>query len=180
VLVADTGNHTIRRITPAGVVTTVAGTAGLSGSAAGVGAAARFSSPSGIAVDTAGKIYVADTFNHAIRRIALSGAVSALAGTPGVAGTSNGAGAAARFTLPTGIALDSAGQAYVADAGNNTVRRVTAGGVVSTLAGTAGRIGTADGTGGSARFSGSRSLAVNPTGSVVVADFGNHTIRVVA
>jgi len=180
VLVADTGNHTIRRITPAGVVTTVAGTAGLSGSAAGVGAAARFSSPSGIAVDTAGKIYVADTFNHAIRRIALSDAVSALAGTPGVAGTSNGAGAAARFTLPTGIALDSAGQAYVADAGNNTVRRVTAGGVVSTLAGTAGRIGTADGTGGSARFSGSRSLAVNPAGSVVVADLGNHTIRVVA
>jgi sugar lactone lactonase YvrE len=120
--VADADNHTIRKISPTGVVTTLAGKAGSSGSTDGIGSDARFSTPRGVAVDGAGIVYVADTGNHTIRKITSSGVVSTFAGTPGSAGSVEGTGSAARFNGPAGVALDASGKLYVADAFNATSR----------------------------------------------------------
>ncbi len=177
VYVADTGNDTIRKITPAGVVTTLAGSPGQYASADGTGAAARFDDPAGLAVDSAGNVYVADTANNTIRKISPAGVVTTLAGTAGEFGSADGTGAAARFNAPYGVAVDSAGNVYVADGGNDSIRKITPSGVVTTLAGTAGEIGSADGTGAAARFSTPFDAAVDSAGNVYVADTGNNTIR---
>jgi sugar lactone lactonase YvrE len=180
VYVADTANHTIRMITSGGAVSTLAGAAGLSGSADGVGSAARFNLPQGVAVDSSNNVYVADTGNFTIRKITPSGVVSTLAGVAGTNGSTDGTGNAARFYEPEGIAVDGAGNVYVADTWNHTIRQITAGGVVSTLAGAAGSSGSSDGTGSSARFYQPQAVAVDGTGNVFVADTGNHTIRKIA
>ena len=138
VYVADSENSTLRKVTPAGVVTTLAGTAGFPGSADGTGAAARFGFPAGVAVDGSGNVYVADTGNSTVRKVTPAGVVSTLAGTAGSYGSADGTGAAARFNLPIGVAVDGSGNVYVADTYNDTLRKVTPAGVVSTLAGTAG------------------------------------------
>ena len=177
VYIADSGNHAIRKVTAVGVVTTFAGTLGVPGTADGTGDAARFSAPQSVAVDASGNVYVADSGNNTIRKITPGGDVSTLAGTPGVSGTANGTGGAARFSSPRGIAVDASGNVYVADCGNNTIRKITSGGNVSTLAGAPGVSGTANGTGGAARFSAPQSVAVDASGNVYVADCGNHTIR---
>jgi len=177
VYVADQFNHTIRKVTPAGVVTTLAGTAGMAGSADGTGAAARFNGPSGVAVDSAGNVYVADEANFTIRKVTAAGVVTTLAGTAGMAGSADGTGAAARFNNPGGVATDSTGNVYVADSDNETIRKITAAGVVSTLAGTAGMVGSADGTGAVARFNSPTGVAVDSAGNVYVADQKNDTIR---
>jgi hypothetical protein len=179
VYVADTDNHTIRKITAGGVVTTLAGTAGVSGITDGTGAAARFNSPRGVAVDSAGNVYAADAYNGTIRKITPAGVVTTLAGTAGVrvSGSTDGTGAAAGFDRPAGVAVDGAGNVYVADFGNETVRKITAAGVVTTLAGTAGVTGSTDGTGAAARFNSPRGVAVDGAGNVYVADQDNHTIR---
>src|ERR1700686_2736654 len=106
--IADTDNHTIRKITPTGVVTTLAGAAGVKGSADGRGNVARFDSPCGIAVDSEGNLYVADSNNHTIRKITAKGVVTTLAGSPGSSGSQDGTNSAARFNQPYGIALDKA------------------------------------------------------------------------
>jgi secreted PhoX family phosphatase len=137
VYVADTNNSTIRKITPAGVVSTLAGTAGVTGSTDATGAAARFNSPRGIATDSAGNVYVGDTLNFTIRKITPKGEVTTLAGTAGIFGSTDGTGPAARFYDPAGVATDSAGNVYVADDFNNTIRKVTPAGAVSTLVGVA-------------------------------------------
>lgn len=177
VYVADSAAHVIRRITPDGAVTTWAGSPGSFGSADGTGAAARFYSPFGVAVDTAGNVYVADGFNYTVRKIAPGGIVTTLAGTARRGGSTDGTGAAARFDQPFGIAVDANGNVYVSDATANTIRKITAAGVVSTLAGLAGTPGSADGTGTNARFAVPYAVAVDATGTVFVVDHGNHTIR---
>ena len=177
VYVADGGNHTIRRITPAGAVTTVAGSPGLRGSANGTGSAARFYNPSGITVDGGGNIYVADSGNDTIRKITPEGVVTTFAGSPGIAGSDNGTGGAARFSYPIGLAADTAGNVYVADAFNSTIRKITPEGVVSTLAGSAGISGSANGLGGAARFDFPGGVAVDLAGNVYVGDTLNYTIR---
>jgi sugar lactone lactonase YvrE len=177
VYVTNWGDHTIRKTTSAGVTTTLAGLAGTSGSADGAGLAARFYSPAGIAVDGAGNLYVADKGNHALRKITPAGEVATLAGSAGACGNADGAGAAARFNYPTGIAIDNIGNLYVGDSGNHTIRKITPAGVVTTLAGSAGSAGSADGTGTAARFNSPNGIAVDGTGNVYVADRENHTIR---
>jgi streptogramin lyase len=177
VYVADPGNNTIRKITPAGVVTTLAGTAGSSGSADGTGSAARFWSPGGVAVDGSGNVYVVDNFNHTIRKITPAGVVTTLAGTALSSGSADGTGSAARFYYPSGVAVDGSGNVYVADTNNYTIRKITPAGVVTTLAGTAGSPGSTDGTGSAARFNGPYGVAVDGSGNVYVADTSNHTIR---
>jgi sugar lactone lactonase YvrE len=177
IYVADTGNNTIRMITAAGLVGTLAGTAGSYGSADATGPLASFKSPSAVATDTAGNVYVADTINSTIRKITTGGAVSTLAGTAGVLGSANAQGSAASFRNPLGIAVDSAGNVYVADTGNDTIRMITPGGLVSTLAGTATSKGSADGSGAAARFNAPAAVAVDASGNIIVADYYNNTIR---
>jgi hypothetical protein len=177
VYVADTDNHTIRKVTPAGVVTTVAGLAGISGGADGTGSAARFYRPAGLAVESAGNLYVADSQNHTIREVTPAGVVTTLAGLAGNSGSSDGTGSAARFRIPGDVALDSAGNLVVADVFNHTIRKVTPAGVVTTLAGLAGNPGSADGTGSAARFNEPTGVAVDSAGNTYVADFYNYTIR---
>ena len=179
VYVADTYDSTIRKITPTGVVTTLAGSPGQQGSADGTGAAARFNWPAGVAIDSAGNLYVADTRSDTIRKVTAAGVVTTVAGSPGVAGSANGTGAAASFDLPGGVAVDAAGNLYVADTGNSTIRKITPAGLVSTLAGTAGVTGAADGTGAAASFDLPGGVTVDSSGTLYVADTANSTIRMV-
>ncbi len=180
VYVADTGNATIRVITPGGVVTTLAGSAASRGSHDGTGSAALFNQPTGIAVDSVGNVYVADALNATIRKITSSGAVTTLAGSAGVRGETDGAGAGARFNYPCGVAVDAAGNLYVADTYNATVRKITPAGTVTTLAGSAGITGAVDLTGTNALFSQCAGVAVDAAGNVYVADTGNATVRKIA
>lgn len=175
--VADAENHTIRKITAGGEVTTLAGAAGTKGSTDGQGAAARFNLPHSVAVAADGTVYVADTFNHTIRKISSAGAVTTLAGTAGRKGSANGPGSVARFYHPSGVAVDAQGTLYVADNGNQTIRKITPDGIVTTLAGTAGGKGATDGPGSEARFRFPTGLAVDARGTLYVADFLNATIR---
>ena len=174
--VADANNHTIRKITSAGAVSTLAGLAGTSGAANGMGTAARFNNPTGVALDAAGNVYVADSANHTIRKISAAGLVSTLAGT-GTYGYKDDTGTSAQFNGPSAVAVDAAGTVYVADDGNNVIRKIS-GGVVTTLAGVAGGSGYADGPGASAKFWAPSGLAVDAAmANVYVVDSGNNRIR---
>jgi|CZKI01.1.fsa_nt_gi hypothetical protein len=177
VYVADHFNNTIRKIAPGGVVTTLAGTAGVTGSADGMGPAAQFNGPVGVAVDGGGNVYVADTLNYSVRKITSGGVVTTLAGTAGTPGSADGTGSAARFDRPLCAAVDGSGNVYVTDDNNNTVRKITPGGVTTTLAGTAGVRGSTDGTGPAAQFSSPAGIAVDGGGNVYVVDLYNCTIR---
>ena len=179
VYVADTNNNTIRMVTSGGVVSTLAGLAGSSGSSGGTGSAARFNAPTGVAVDGNGIVYVADLNNYTIRKVTSGGVVSTLAGLANGSGSIDGTGSGARFYLPYGVSVDSGGNVYVADEGNNTIRKVTSGGVVSTLAGLAGISGSSNGTGNNARFYNPTGVAVDGSGNAYVADSSNNTIRMV-
>ncbi|MDR2208257.1 MAG: hypothetical protein LBE22_04705 [Azoarcus sp.] len=204
--VADRGNHRIRKITPAGEVSTLAG--GEEGFADGIGNAARFHLPEGVASDAAGNLYVADTVNNRIRKITPAGEVSTFAG--GEEGFADGVGSDARFFAPSGIAVDAAGNLYVVDRGNNRIRKITPAGEVSTLAGGkrgfadgiggdakvcdppragnrgfAGGVesladveeGFADGIGGDAMFCGPSGITIDAAGNLYVADIWNYRIR---
>lgn len=182
--VADHDNHTIRKVTPAGVVTTVAGVAGLAGgsdstAASGTVAAvqATFNGPCGIAIDSTGKLYVADQFNYTIRLIATDGAVTTIAGSTRAKGWKDGTGKNALFNQPTSIARLSDTTFYVADSQNHVIRKVTSAGIVTTLAGKPLLPGKLDGTGTAARFRIPTGVAVDSTGNVFVTDQGNHTVR---
>ena len=178
--VGDQSSHTIRKVTPAGVVTTLAGSAGNFGSADGTGSAARFYYPGGVAMDTNGNLYVGDWGNHTIRKMTPVGTnwvATTLAGLAGSSGTNDGTGSAAQFNGPDAVAVDSAGNIYVADSANNTIRKVTPAEVVTTLAGRAGSSGSADGTNSAARFNYPMGVALDTAGNLYVGDSGNNTIR---
>jgi DNA-binding beta-propeller fold protein YncE len=190
--VADSGNHTIRQVAPDGTTLTWAGTAGQAGSANGAAiGAALFNTPSGVAVDAAGDVYVADTLNHTIRKITPESVnqvrtVSTLAGVAGQSGSSDSSGSGptgALFNQPLGLSIDdSDGNVYVADSANHIIRQVEPDGTTTTWAGTPGTAGSADGpaTGfGSALFNRPSAVAVGPGGVVYVADTFNHTLRII-
>lgn len=141
----------------------------------GPGTTATFNRPDGVALDGAGNLYVADSGNSVIRKISPGGLVSTFAGS-GAPGYTNAASAAAAFSTPSGVAVDANGNVYVADTGNHVIRKITTGGMVTTLAG-GGVAGFADGTGTLARFSGPVSVAADAAGNVYVADRGNSAIR---
>ncbi len=173
--VADTGNALIRMITPAGAVTTLAGSAANRGNRDGVGTGAWFTKPMGIAADRNGNLYVADALAETIRRITPDGSVVTLAGTAGTSGDADGA--SATFSYPAGVAVDGAGNVYVADAYNNTIREITVAGLVTTRAGSAGISGSNDGIGIYALFNMPTGVAVDSRGNVYVADSANATVR---
>jgi hypothetical protein len=175
--VADSTNHTIRKVTSAGVVTTFAGTAGSAGSADGLGTAASFNFPTGIALDASGNVYVSDTTNNLVRKITPAGAVTTLAGVAGIVGSSDGIGGNALFNAPGGLAVDASGNIYLADTGNSTIRKITPANVVTTFAGLPGVAGLRDGSGSTAWFNQPKALTVDGSGNVWVADTGNAAIR---
>jgi sugar lactone lactonase YvrE len=149
----------------------------LAGSTSGFadGAAAQFNTPSGVAVDAAGNVYVADQSNHRIRKITAAGIVTTLAGS-GTPGPTDGTGTGAQFNTPTGVALDAAGNVYVADQNTHSIRKITAAGLVTTLAGS-GVAGFADATGAGAQFNLPTGVAVDAGGNIYVADRSNNRIR---
>lgn len=174
--VADRFNHTIRMITPTGTVSTRAGSSGNQGASDGIASAARFYYPQDVAADDNGTLFVADSLNHTIRRISLDGNVTTLAGNAGAYGNADGDGAAARFGSPHGVAVDENGNVYVSDSGNHTIRRITPQGAVTTLAGSAGTYGFADGSGAAARFNSPGDLAIDADGNLYVID-GSSMVR---
>ena len=186
VYVADMYNHVIRKLAlleTNWVVSTIAGLAGNPGSTDDTNEKARFNGPYGVAVDGGGNVYVADTGNSTIRKLTPSGTnwvVSTISGLAGNPGSTNGSGSVARFRYPTGLAVDGAGNVYVADQGNSTIRKLTSSGatwMASTIAGTAGHFGSADGTNDVARFGEPYGVAVDNSGNVYVVDKYSDTIR---
>ncbi len=171
VYVADKDNHRIRKITPSGAVTTLAGSS--QGFAEGTGTAAQFNKPKDLVCDAAGNLYVTDSDNFRIRKITPAGVVSTIAGSTN--GATDGTGAASQFSYPSGIALSSNGDLYVADENNHKVRKITSAGVVTTLAGTSN--GSADGNVQTAQFSYLSGVVVDTNGTVFVVDKDNHRVR---
>ncbi len=188
--VADGGNGTIRKITMStGTVSTLAGVAGSFGSADGAlvsgVSTARFAFPQAITIDGTGNVYVADSSNRTIRKISPTGDVTTLAGSAGLSGSVDATGGAARFSSPVGVAVDGAGNVYVADNGNRTIRKVTAGGVVTTMAGQVGVSGSTNGSAGlplTAQFTSPVGIALKPdgVGGSVLYVTDNQTIRTIA
>jgi uncharacterized protein YjdB len=178
IYVADTYNHRIRKITPAGVITTIAGTS-FSGYMDGAAAKAQFNFPAGIAIDTSGNLYIADSGNNMIRKLTIANAtVTTLAGSR-MFGYADGTGMQAQFFLPTGIDIDSNNNLYVVELFNHAVRKVTMAGVVTTFAGDR-EAGYVDGDAAAARFDGPYDLAVDKvTNNVYVSDMHNHAIRLI-
>jgi len=174
IYLSDSYNNRIRTVTAAGLASTFAGD-GTIGYNEGNALSAEFYGPNGIVVDGQGNVYVADFGNNVIRKITAAGVVSTFAGN-GTAGFVNGTGTSSEFNNPAGIAIDASGNIYVADHGNNVIRKITSAGVVTTLAGfkTGGYI---NGTGTAAAFDNPNGVAVDATGNVYVADQGNSAIR---
>ncbi len=183
--IADFFNHRVRKVDAAGTITTIAGTGGDGlfgggfGGDGGSAAEAQLNGPSGMAVDGAGSLYIADAGNHRVRRVDAAGTITTVAGT-GADGYSgdNGSAAEAQLNIPIGVALDAAGDLYIADAGNHRIRKIDAARTITTVAGTG-----ADGYGGDgrpaveARLDSPRGVAVDGAGNLYIADAANHRIR---
>jgi gliding motility-associated-like protein len=170
VYIADSGNNLIRKITPAGVVTTFAGS-GAAGTVNGAGTVARFNNPHGMTIDAAGNLYVADFTGNTVRKITPAAVVSTLAGG-GTAGNANGTGVAATFSGPTGLTADNAGNIYVTDYTNNLIRKINTAAIVTTFAGS-GTAASTDGTGTAASFKSPYAITIDRQGNVYVAEASN-------
>jgi sugar lactone lactonase YvrE len=181
---ADQANHRIRKVTASGVISTLAGSGvrGFSGDG-GDAAAAKMTQPSGVAVDTAGNLYIADTGNNCVRKVTTGGVISTIAGSGTTAGFSGDGGPAKSALLsgPQAVAVDSAGNVYIADTANHSVRKVSTDGVITTVAG-AGVPGFSGDTGPAtdARLNVPTALAVDANGNVYVADSLNQRIRILS
>ena len=178
--IADTDNHRIRKVDAAGVISTVAGT-GSFGSRGDGGPAvdARLLSPQGVAVDGAGNLFIADTNNNRIRKVDSAGVISTVAGTGWTGSRGDGGPAVeARLAFPRDVAVDGAGNLFIADTNNNRIRKVDAAGIISTVAGTGDRGFSGDGGPAvEARLAFPRDVAVDGAGNLFIADTNNHRVR---
>ncbi len=161
-------------------IATIAGAALETGSANGAATAARFRDPAGVEFDAQGRLWIADSGNHTIRRLNQDGTVNLIAGAPGAMGSLNGQAPAARFKFPSDLAIRPDGVIFISDTGNHVIRKISPDGIVSVVAGSAGQSGAADGSLGDARFRNPAGLALGPDGSLYVADAGNHCVRRIA
>ncbi len=184
--ISDTGNHRVRKVTPSGIISTVAGSGttlhgGFSGDG-GQATSALLSYPGGIAVDAAGNLFIADTSNNRVRKVTPGGIISTVAGN-GTAGYQGDGGPAVLAALdqPVGLAVDRSGNLFIADTNNNCIRKLTAGGVISTLAGNGGYGFSGDGgPATSAQLNWPTGVAVDAAGNLFIADYGNGRVRMVA
>ncbi len=180
IVIGDTGNNRVRRVSPSGVIKTIAGTGafGFSGDG-GPATAAALDNPQGVAVDQAGNVYVVDTFNRRIRRIASDGAIVTIAGTGNIGYNGDGIPAtSATFNDPMDVAVDSAGNVYVADSFNNRIRKIAPDGIITTVAGNGGSGYNGDGIPAtSATLSLPSGIAVDKDGNVYIADQLNNRVR---
>lgn len=167
-------NSTVSYSCPTCIVSTLAGS-GAKGSTDGTGTAASFNVPTGIAVDSNGIVYIADTWNHKIRKVTATGVVTTFAGS-GSQGSNDGNWIAATFNIPSGVAVDRNGNVYVTDVDNHKIRKISSDGIVTTFAGS-GVLGSLDGIGVSARFNRPYSLSIDSASNIFVADTSNHKIR---
>ncbi len=178
--IADSSNHRIRRLAPSGTITTIAGTGeqGFSGDG-GPAVQARLNRPSGVAVDAAGNLYVADAFNHRIRRVDPSGTITTIAGTGAEGfGGDNGPAVQSRLNRPQALAVDAAGNLYIADTRNHRTRRLDPSGTITTIAGTGAEgFSGDDGPAIQARLSLPQGVAADAAGNLYIADTGNQRIR---
>ncbi len=175
--VTSWGDCTVRKVTPSGTVTTIAGVSAVCSSTDGTGTSARFGNPSGIASDGQGNFFVADETGCTIRKVTSDGVVTTLAGLAEQCGSADGQGSAARFNVPSWTAVDSHGNVYASDYLNFTVRKITPSGVVKTIAGLSGTSGISTGAGPAALFNHPDGIAVDGSGNVYVADRNNHDLR---
>ncbi len=180
--IADTEDNAIRKVNSSGIISTVAGTgtAGFSGDG-GPATSAQLNNPRGVAVDAAGNIYIGDTSNFRVRKVMPSGIISTIAGT-GIQTSSGDGGPAvnANLSFPEGLALDSAGDLYIADYARETIRKINALGIISTVAGNGlNNFGGDGGPATSAALAEPQSVSVDPAGNLYIADFQNHRVRVV-
>lgn len=178
--IADSGNQRIRKVSSAGIITTVAGSGGYGyGGDGGLATNAQLSYPSGVAVDAAGNLYIADSNNARVRKVSPSGTITTVAGngTPGYSGD-GGPATSAQLNLPQDVAIDASGNLYIADSFNNRVRKVSPGGVITTVAGngTPGYSGDG-GPAASAQLLDARGLAVDAAGNLYLADSNNARVR---
>lgn len=169
--VADKFNNKIRKISTDGIVTTLAGSG--EGFADGVGNAAMFFYPTGICINSTGDLFVLESFNHRVRKVTQAGVVTTVAGS--TAGNTNGVASMAKFNFPEDICIDSADNLYIADYGNNQIRKITPEGMVSTLAGST--MGNADGIGTAAKFWAPSGICIDANNNLYVTDVNNHRIR---
>jgi sugar lactone lactonase YvrE len=176
IIVSDSANNCIRKIAPDGTTSTLAGAAGVGGFSNGQGAAAKFSFPTGVAVDGEGSTYVADYNTNHIRKITPGGAVTTFAGS-GASGSTDGPGANASFNCPWGLAIDGDGNLIVADINNHLIRKITPDGIVTTVAGVRGGAGFADGPALNSKFNDPTGVALDGDGNIFVADDGNCRVR---
>lgn len=175
IYVGDFDRNVIYKVTPSGNSSIFAGSGSI-GYADGLGAAASFYEPDALAMDNNGNLYVSDLGNALIRKITPDGLVTTFAGKAQVLGSVNGTGSQARFNGPRGLAVDAAGNVYVADQGNNLIRKITAAGVVTTYAGN-GYAGFKNANGSAAAFSTPTGVGLDVSGNLYVADAGNNAIR---
>lgn len=174
--VGDVDNHRIRKISPDGTVTTLAG--GSKGFADRNGPVARFNQPYGVAVDSQMNVYVADSYNNRVRKIAPDGSVSTLAGN-GHDGFVDGPADKAEFYVPIGVVVDKAGNVFVGDEGNSSIRKITPDGEVTTFVGN-GKFSFCDGVGENAEFNAPGGIAIDDDGNLFVADYLNNCVRIVS
>jgi sugar lactone lactonase YvrE len=179
--VADSGNSCIRKISTNGIITTVAGNgqAGYSGDG-GAATNAKMFWPAGLAVDTNGVIFIADTYNHRIRRVPTNGMISSVAGTGTAGYTSDGGSAVgSQLNYPNGVAVDASGNIFIADTSNNRIRKVNTAGTISTVVNTAGTAGYSGdgGTAASAKINSPCGITVDSAGNLLVVDAANNRIR---
>ncbi|MCY4595485.1 MAG: NHL repeat-containing protein, partial [Bryobacterales bacterium] len=178
--IADRSNHRVRKVDRAGVITTVAGTGELGyGGDGGPAAGAELASPSGVAVDGSGNLYIADESNHRVRRVDPAGVITTVAGTAALGyGGDGGPAASAELAFPLGVAVDGSGNLYIADSWNDRVRKVDRAGVITTVAGTGERgYGGDGGPAASAQLYSPRGVAVDGSGNLYIADSSNDRVR---
>jgi hypothetical protein len=176
--IADSGNSVIYKFDSATLAATVWAGGGVAGTSDGLGTAAAFNNPTALAIDSGGNVYVADTASSTIRKISSAGAVTTLAGVPGEPGAADGPAKTAHFNYPQGVAVDSSGNVYVADTGNFTIRQISSNGTVTTIAGTAGSLGSTNGTGSAARFEKPTTLVLDSKGNLYVTDISYESFEI--